>query len=116
MSAYKIIVDDYKRRYVLENGENMYSQIYEKIKISRTFEMYIEDCIRCNRPLLAADFKMIGAAAMSFMSGHKTAIMGQLIALDIWNNRCNTNFGFLDQNELVRVADSCRNSYGPSYS
>lgn len=116
MSNYKVIVDDYKRRYIFENGENMYNQIDEKIKNSRTFTMFIEDAIECNRPLVVADFKMIGDAAMSFMSGHKTAIMGQLIALDIWNDRCNTNFKFLNENELVRVADSCLSSYGRSYS
>ncbi|MFV8335937.1 hypothetical protein ACNQF7_07580 [Flavobacterium sp. RSP29] len=116
MSNYKIIVNDYKSRYIYENGINMYNQIDEKIKNSRTFTMFIEDSIECNRPLVAADFKMIGDAAMSFMYGHKTAIMGQLIALEIWADRCNNNYRFLSENDLVRVVDSCLASYGKSYS
>jgi hypothetical protein len=116
MNTYKVVVNDYKRRYISENGESKYNKIVEKIKNSKTFASALSQSINNNHALLAGDFKIISDAAMSFMSGPKTAIMGQLIALDIWNDRCNTNFRFLDENELVHVADSCVISYGRSYS
>lgn len=115
MTTYKVIVDYYKRRYISENGESKYNRIVEKIKKSNTFASAINQSTNNNHALSAGDFKIISDAALSFLSGPRTAIMGQLIALDIWNDRCNINFRFLDKNELVRVADSCVASYGKNY-
>lgn len=116
MNTYKVVVEDYKRRYIYENGQSKYDKIVAKIKNSNTFASAMSQSKNNNHALLAGDFKIISDAALSFLSGPRTAIMGQLIALDIWNDRCNTNFRFLDENELVRVADSCVASYGKSYS
>ena len=116
MNTYKVVVEDYKRRYISENGESKYDKIVKKIKNSNTFASALRQSTNNNHALLAGDFKIISDAAMSFMSGPKTSIMGQLIALDIWNDRCNTNYRFLNENELVSVADSCVGSYGKSYS
>jgi hypothetical protein len=116
MNTYKVIVNDYKRRYDSENGESKYKKIVEKIRNSKTFASALSQSKNNNHALLAGDFKIISDAALSFLSGPRTAIMGQLIALDIWNDRCNTNFRFLNENELVRVADSCVASFGKSYS
>ena len=116
MHTYKVIVNDYKRRYIFENGESKYNKIVEKIRNSKTFASALSQSTNNNHALLAGDFKIISDAAMSFISGPRTAIMGQLIALDIWNDRCNTNFRFLDELELVDVANSCANSYGRSYA
>lgn len=116
MNTYKVIINYYKRRYVSENGESKYNKVVEKIQNSKTFSIALSQSTNNNHALLAKDFKIISDAALSFFSGPKTAIMGQLIALDIWNDRCNTNFRFLSANELIRVADSCLISYGKIYS
>ena len=116
MNTYKIVIEDYKRRYISENGESKYNKIVTKIKNSNTFASALSQSTSNNHALSAGNFKIISDAALSFLSGPRTAIMGQLIALDIWNDRCNTNFKFLNENELVRVADSCLSSYERSYS
>ncbi len=116
MNSFKFLIDDYKRRYISENGESKYDKIVRKINDSRTFASASSQSINNNHALLAGDFKIISDAAMSFLSGPRTAIMGQLVALEIWNNRCNKNYRFLNEYELLQVASDCLNSYGRSYS
>lgn len=104
-------IENYKKRYIYDKGERKYNRIVEKIKNSKTFANSLHQSINNNHPLLAGDFKIISDAAMSFISGPSTAIMGQLIALEIWNERCNKNFKFFNEYELERVTNACINSY-----
>lgn len=116
MDSFKFLIDDYKKRYVYQNGESKYNKIVVKINNSKTFISAINQSMNNNQPLLAGDYKVISDYALSFISGPRTAIMGQLIALEIWNNSCNKNYKLLDEFGLLRVATSCINSYGKGYS
>jgi hypothetical protein len=105
-------IEDYKRRYIYDRGERKYNRIIEKIKKSKTLASALEQSVNNNHALLAGDFGIISDSAMSFISGPSTAIMGSLIALEIWNERCNENFKFLDEFELVRVTNACLKRFG----
>lgn len=115
MKSYKIIVDDYTRRYINNNGEGKYKRIVEKIKNSNTFKSAMSQSLNNHHALLAGDFQTISEAAMSFLSGPTTGIMGSLIALEIWDEVCNTNYRFLNEYELMSVAESCVNRFGKGY-
>ena len=111
MSLVNLIIEDARKKYIRDYGQVKYNKIEAKIKNSSTFADVCNQSITNRHALLGGDFKTVSFAAMPFCVSRSQDVMGQLIALEIWNETCNINNKFLSEDDLVRVADSCLGTY-----
>ncbi|MEL4456711.1 hypothetical protein [Lutimonas vermicola] len=105
-------IEDFKKRYIYQVGEQKYSQLDFKVKNSKYLKKAIESSLNNNHPLGEGDFYVISNKIVRYISGATKAIMVQLLAFELWNSTCNRNFKYFSKYELSNMVSKMLGSYG----
>lgn len=104
---FNALFDRYKRYYIYQHGEAKYEKTKAKIRSSEKLNKLLQASIQYRMMPTEGDFGATLQEVLYFMfAGAETSVMGELLAMQYWNDTINAKYSFCGDATLLNNAQA----------